>query len=455
VASLLSRIARRLPTRANETTSVSFTDWAKMFAPGSQVMFNGRKAQGFDLSRRPGGTSSIVYTCEAKRISVFSEARMAWQRLRDGRAQPGDLFGTDELSILERPWRGATIRDLLALAELDVAHHGNSYWVRDNLGIFGEDRLIRLDPNTVKVITEAAVHPVTGFRVGETLIGYAVTVDRNVSIYAPEEIAHYHPIPDANNPWVGSAWISAALPDIETDVMLTEHKRAQIANGADLTHVVSLDPNLPGPMFDAFVEKFEEKHRGPSNAGKTLFLQAATDIKTVGQTFEEMALRATQGAGETRVAAASGVSPVILGLSEGLGGAALNAGNYQAAKRMFVDSLMCPLWGAFVNAFASLVTAPVLPGRTVSDARLWYDARDIPFLREDISALAEVVVQNTKALSSLLASGFTADAAVQAVLAGDLAGLLGNHSGLFSVQLQPPGIAAAPPTVPARPVNAA
>jgi phage portal protein BeeE len=50
----------------------------------------------------------------------------------------------------------------------------------------------------------------------------------------------------------------------------------------------------------------------------------------------------TQGAGETRIAAAAGVPPVIVGLSEGLQAATYS--NYSQARRRFADGTMRPLW---------------------------------------------------------------------------------------------------------------
>lgn len=431
MANLASRIRRQSqPTRsmgANETVPISIQDWAKMFAPGAQVNYMGRNYQAFNTSAMPVGESSIVYTCERARVAVFSEAGFQWQRIRSGRPQPGSLFGTPGLSLLQEPWPGGSTRDLLAIAELDVAHSGNSYWVED-----GEGYLCRIEPSTMKVLTAAVVDHVSGFRIGETLVGYACVVDKKMTIFAPEDVAHYKPMPADNNVWVGQSWIAACLPDIDADGMLTEHKRATIRNGANITHVISLDAAIPPEQFDNFVEKFNEAHEGPAMAGKTLFIQGGSDIKAVGQTWESLSLKATQGSGETRIAAAAGTHPVILGLSEGLAGSALNAGNYAAAKRNFVDGTMSPLWGAFCGAFDSIMRK-YAPG---PDVRLWYDARDIPFMREDITDLASVMSQNATVINQLVTAGFDADAVVKAVYAGDVSMLEGFHNGLPSVQQQ-------------------
>jgi phage portal protein BeeE len=426
----------------NTTSAVSVTDWAKMFRPGAQVVYNGRQHQAFQTAGAgaPGGghyqSNSIVFACEAKRIKVFSEARFQFQTLRSGRE--GDLFGTQSLSLLEEPWPGATTRDLLAMSELDVMMSGNSYWVRDGGGF-----LLRLDPANVRIVTEAIVDEVSGFRVGERLLGYAYVTDRkDFTYYAPRDIAHYKPVPSPNQ-FLGQSWLSPCLPDVDADAQMTAHKQSSLRNGTRLDYVVTFEKEVGPETFERFVAQFKDEHEGVDNAGKTVFIGAGADIKTVGQTFENLALKATQGAGETRVAACAGTPPVLVGLSEGLQGSSLNAGNYGAAKRSFVDSEMRPAWGAFAASFQWLVDLP--PARTGEINRLWYDDRGIAFLREDVKDQAEILLINAQILRTLTDGGWKPDGALGAVKAGDLVGLFGQHSGLYSVQLQEPG-ATTPPT---------
>ena len=431
--SLLERVsaAARPAVRDNETTGLSITDWSRQFRPGNQVNYQGRNYQAFSLTAGAPGhglyeSNSIVFACEAKRLSVFSEARFLFQRLRDGR--PGDLFGTPDLSVFEEPWPGATTGELLAQCELDITAHGNSYWIRDPDGF-----LLWLDPCNMKILTEAVEDPVTGVRIGERLLGYAYFLEPGkMALFSPREIAHYKGTTPSRNRFLGQSWLSACLPDIDADNQLTEHKRVQLRNGANLSVVVSLKDSLDPDKFSDFVERFRASHEGTDNSGKTLFLNGGTDVNTVGQTFENLALKATQGATETRIAACAQVHPVIVGLSEGMQGSSLNAGNYAAAKKNWVDSGIKPLWRAWAGAFQWVVNVP-------SGSRLWYDDRDIAFLREDVKDQADIFTKDATALRTLLDAGFVDDAAIGAVKTYDVQKLIGQHSGLFSVQLQPPG----------------
>jgi phage portal protein BeeE len=289
-----------------------------------------------------------------------------------------------------------------------------------------------LDPGRVTVLTEQAQDMVlTGNRIGERLLAYAYKdADDNTTVYLPGEICHYKPIPDRTNPWIGMSWLNPCLPDVDADVQLTEHKRSHLRNGAAVPFVISYPLEATDEQFWEAVEGYKAAHEGAMNSGKVLHLGAGADVKTIGQTFEQLAFKATQGHGETRIAACAGVPPIIVGLSEGLASATYS--NYGQARRRFADGTLRPLWGAAAGALSSVVP--------IEDAaRLWYDDRDIPFLREDVKDQAEIFAKDASSLRQLVDAGFEPDAAIEGLAARDLSRLAGEHTGLYSVQLQPPG----------------
>ncbi|MBT8241277.1 MAG: phage portal protein, partial [Acidimicrobiia bacterium] len=132
----------------------------------------------------------------------------------------------------------------------------------------------------------------------------------------------------------------------------------------------------------------------------------------------------------TRIAAAGGIHPTVIGLSEGLQGSSLNAGNYGQARRRVSDGTLRPLWRDFAGSFETLVPPP-------SGAELWYDDRDIAFLRDDEQDLATIRQTDASSIRQLVDAGFTPASVVAAIQADDM-NLL-EHTNLFSVQLQAPG----------------
>ena len=355
---------------------------------------------------------------------MFSEVRFAYQSFDAGR--PGKVFGNPNLSILNNPWAQASTGDLLARMEVDASLYGNSYWVRTG------NQLVRLRPTKVTIATVDVLDPETEEPFGKRLVGYAVNDDRGhvTSVFTPEEVCHYRPLPDPEHEFRGISWMSSLLPDIIADLDMSDFKHSFMMNAATPSLVVKFDPGVSPEAATKFREKLEAGHTGAQSGFKTLYLGAGADVKVVGSNFQELNINGVQQAGETRIAAAAGVPPTLLSLSESLGGSALNAGNYQATRRRFADATMRPLWRSVCGALQTLAPPP-------DGARLWYDPRDVPFLQEDIADVANYKMTAARTIFFLVESGFFPDSAVVAVETGDLSKLV--HTGLVPKSMQPAG----------------
>jgi phage portal protein BeeE len=294
------------------------------------------------------------------------------------------------------------------------------------------DRLVRLEPTRVQIATADVEDQTTGHAYGRTLIGYMLNNERGqcVATFLPDEVAHYRPLPDPGHEFRGASWLNALLPDVIADMDLTDYKHSFLRNAATPNLVVSFPNGVSQEAFNNFRDKMESAHTGPQSGFKTLYLGSGADVKTVGSNFVDLAMNAVQSAGETRIAAAAGVPAGIVGISEGLKGSSLNAGNYAATRRRFSDGTMRPLWRSAAGALSTLVKVP-------GGARLWYDDKGVMFLQEDVTDAAKIKGEDAKTILSYIQAGFFPDSAISAVSTGDLTLL--KHSGLVSVQLQKPG----------------
>lgn len=371
-------------------------------------------------------TNPIVYACHQVRSEVFALAAFRFQQLRQG--LPGALFGSPELALLETPWPGGTTQELLQrmLVYADLA--GNAYVVRR------QNRLRVLRPDWITIVMGSRQDPdVSAWDIDADVLGYVYQPGGRGSGKEPEsllpgDVAHFKLLPAPMTPFRGMSWISSVIDDVQADDAATNHKLGTFENGAALKYVVTFDPTVKKEAFDAFRAAFKEQHEGSLNAYKTLFLGAGADIKLVESTLEDMTFREVQGAGETRIAAAAGVPPVLAGFSEGLNAATYS--NYSQARRRFADATMRPLWEKAAASLAHLITIPAA-------ARLWYDEDRIAFLREDEKEQAEILGQLAASIRQLTDGGYIADAVIDAVVAGDLSRLSGNHTGYLPVQVQP------------------
>jgi phage portal protein BeeE len=252
-----------------------------------------------------------------------------------------------------------------------------------------------------------------------------------------DEVAHFAPIPDPLATYRGMSWLTPILREIQADQAMTRHQRAFFDNGATVNMVIKHPAGATQAAVAKWEQEFTAKFAGAENAYKTLQIYPGADVTPVGSNLKDIDFKDVRGGGETRVAAAAGVPPVIVGLSEGL--AAATYSNYGQARRRLADGTAHPLWQNLSGCLENVLQRP--PGAA---SRLWYDASDVPFLREDEKDAAEIQQIRAATINSYITAGYEPESVVKAVESNDLRLL--RHSGMYSVQLQKPG--AENPTTP-------
>jgi hypothetical protein len=376
--------------------------------------------------------NGVIFTNILIRQYVFSEVRFQLQRFDGGR--PTELFGNPSLRILERPWPNGTTGELLSRMEQDVSLAGNFF--ATTVGEGDERRIRRLRPDWVTIVTAVPDRPdASPFDLEARPVAYLYRPPRSEPVLLDAgDVVHWSPIPDPVAQWRGMSWITPLVREIQADTATTRHKLKFFENGATSNTVITYDPSVSQQNVAAFAKMFAEQHAGVDKAYKTVHLGGGADAKMVGADLKQLDFKVTQGAGESRISAASMVGAVMAQFSEGMAGSSLNAGNFQASRRRFADVWARPQWRSAAAALAKFVEVPTA-------ARLWYDARDVAFLQEDEKDAADIFAQDSASTRTLTDAGYTPESVKAAVSARDLRLLV--HTGHFSVQLQPPGMTSA------------
>jgi Phage portal protein len=386
-----------------------------------------------------------VFACITARQMVFSEAEFAFKAQQDGK-----IFTTASLQILQTPWPSGTTGELLARMEQDVSLAGNSWWTTTNdQGDFGNtarkrgtgQRLAHMRPDWVTMIIgsksgdpralDAKMVGVIYQPLANGTQGFGGNTSLPQVILLAEEVAHYSPIPDPIARFRGMSWLTPVLRHIEADKAATTHKASFFENAAVPNLAIKFAEETNPDDIEEFKKKFDGNQRGKWNAYKTLFLMGGADPVPLTHDFKNMDFTSVIGKGESSIAAAAGVPPGWVGFSEGLQGSALNAGNIAASRRRFADGTIRPLWRIMVASLATLVDVP-------AGSVLWWDEDGIAFLREDQTDRANIMHVDATSIDAFVKAGFEPDASVAAVVANDANLLLGKHTGLVSVQMQPP-----------------
>ncbi len=404
--------------------NVYLTQGVQQTMPGQRQEPIGPQYRSFtDLAYK---SDSVIFSLIATRELHFSEARFQFSQMNQGRR--GKLFGTQDLQPLEEPWPGGTTGDLLKKMILHADLGGNAFVVKRDDGT-----LAMLRPDWVTIVIGSDVDPQLGaWATDANVLGYVYspggfnTDAYEVEKYLPDQVAHFAPYPDPEARFRGMSWLTPLVREVMADKAAVTHKLAFFENPTP-NMVVKFD--VPGlDEFKEQIGEFKKAHTGARNAYKFMFGTTGMDFTPVGSNMHDLDYKLITGAGETRMCMAARVPAVIAGSSEGLQGSSLNAGNYQAARRQFADECMRPMWRDAAACLSTIITVP--PG-----AELWYDERDIAFLREDATERADVELKKAQTIRYLVDSGFEPDTVIEAIMAEDL-GLL-EHSGLYSVQLQP------------------
>lgn len=396
--------------------------------------------------------NGIVAACIGVRAFVFSEIRFLWQQRTNGRST-GDLFGTSDLSLIEEPWPNGTTGELAMRMEQDNSLVGNYYAVRyeDDRG----ERLRRWYPPYVTILTGSENND-NPWGSEAIPVGYVYHVPgKEPELWTPDKVVHYSPLPDPDAQWRGMSWLTPVIEEILGDIAMQRHKREFFKRGATTGIAVTHENARNIDQLKEYADFFEEEFEGLGNAYRTIHMGSGADLNVIGQNLKQLDFKVTQGAGESRVAAASLLGAVMAQFSEGLAGSSLNAGNFDAARKRAETVLYRPLWRMAAASLSRVLDKPTSSnGQLVPGVELTYDARDVAFLRDDASLEAVIRQKDSFTIRSLVDAGFTPDSVVAAIAAGNWQLL--EHTGLFSVQLQKPGTDDAQNrvTVPARAVPA-
>lgn len=365
-------------------------------------------------------SNPIIAGLEQTRLGLFSQSEFKFQLLSDR-----SLFGSPALSILEKPWRNGTSSDLLSRMLLDADFGGGAFVVKHIDGT-----LERLRPDTM-VIVSGLVETDDG-RQRREVVGYAYDatddLERQPEFFAADQVAHWVPLPDPRANFRGMSWLTPVMREIAADDDLSAHKRSYLANAATPNVVIKYSQELKQQQIDRVASAIQAKHSGPDKAYKTLILDAGADPMVLGNSFDQMKFADVQGAGETRLAVAAGVPPVIAGLREGMSSTSYNF--YSQAMRRFTDITMRPLWASACAALAPLVDVP-------AGARLWHDVTALTALQQGEKEAADTMLVIAQAAQALVTAGYTPESIKTSLSASDV--MLLDHSGLVSVQMQAPG----------------
>lgn len=368
-------------------------------------------------------SNGVVYGIFRARADLFSQARFVWKRYGAGpKPMAADVTTNTALRPLDNP------ASILEWCEIDVATTGNSYWVLDG-GV-----LRRLPAEWVSIVLGSdreADDPQLAWDARPVGVIYkppALPADR-AETFLWSEVAHYCPERDPDARFRGMSWLRPAMEDVVSDNSARRFLTKFWENHATANSVITFDPDKDVEEIREFRDLFLEKHQGVDRAFRTAFLGGGADIKVIGSSLKDLDSGNIRKQVHFDISLAAGVNPMAVGLME------VNYSNTKEGNRSITDRKLRYLWMKAVEAFRPLVERP-------QGFELWYDVSGVAALQSDALDDAEVQVKQFTTMEIGIRSGFDPDTVARAVTSGDTSKVIGNHTNLVSVQLQPPGTAA-------------
>jgi HK97 family phage portal protein len=354
-------------------------------------------------------SSGVVLAVIGARMMLFSEVRFQFRRRRNK-----ELFGNEQLALLERPWPNGTTSELLSRMEQDASLAGNAFIYKAT-----PVHLQRLQPDLVDIMSNG--REVRGY------VYYPSGRGEEGVYIAPEEMAHYSPIPDPSKNFLGMSWLESVVTESVADQKMVAHQDKFYQNAATPAMWVKVEQQLNEDSRTRLRSEFDRKYGGWENAYKTVVLDGGASLHVVGADFQQADFVASKAANENRIAVAGGVPPVIIGIQSGLENATYS--NYEQAFKQFAITLRS-LWRGAADALSTLVDVP-------SGAELWWDESEVYALQDSAKNVNEIRQIQATTINTLITAGYTPESVVQAVTSGDMTAL--EHTGRFSVQLLPAG----------------
>jgi phage portal protein BeeE len=394
-------------------------------------------------AQQANSSNAVIFAALLARMALFSEATFQYQAKDDKH-----LFGNASLAKLEVPFGPpSTTGYLLARMEQDQFLAGNAYvWDPP-----GEDRLVRLRPDWVTIVSEV-VH-VGGGGWYRRPVGYWFEPPKSLfskdeGFLAPaDEVVHWAPVPDPAADFRGMTPLTPTAREVAGDDGMTTYKIRYLQKNATPNIIIRYAQKLQAGTVDSIRERTQARYGGPDNAGGTLVLDQGADLTLVGNSLSQMDFSGVSAVGTERILAACEVPGVLVGL-EPLRGAGRG---YQESMQKFANIWARPAWRSVCGALSQIVDVP-------AGNRLWFDTSDIAALQDGEMERGQAALVRAQALLALVQAGYTHESAIAAVDAMDLsqlkAGGVGTPASSQPVQhLLPqaqPGATAdpLPPTMP-------
>ncbi len=262
------------------------------------------RPQRYDDFARAYGLVAWVYIAVARKGRDVTTVPLRVMRRRAEQLEPVP-FGHPLAVLLRRVNPFLTAADLLEATSANLDLVGNAYWLvfRDTKGAPVE--IWPLRPDRVEVIPGP-----------DYVSGYRYTVDREVYVFAPEQVIHTREF----SPWhdhYGQGALTPAWDAAQITRDAHTWNRSLLANSGRLDGLLVSDQPVSAGQAKEAADRYRELFAGPKNVGRLMVLGKGLKYQTIATTPKELDFVAAMKLTREEILSTFGVRPVIVGLEAG------------------------------------------------------------------------------------------------------------------------------------------
>ena len=288
-----------------------------------------------------------------------------------------ELEGHPILDILKRPNPYYSGHTMLQMTINDIMTTGSGYWVavNNNGGRIAE--LYWMDARYV-----APDFPNSG---EDYLFGWKYTPAGTGAVeeYRQEQVVDFKRSFDPYNDRVGYTPLLSVMKEMALTNLHSTYTAAILKN-VGVTNMI-ITPQKDTTILDGEAELLKrdiENSIGLDNRGRPIVMSAPVDVNTIGMSASDLLLTDADATAVSRICAAMGLSPMVLGMPD----QGKTYANYKEAQRAAWINTVIPIHDLIVEGIQNTLVRMFDPSGRIY---LKFDYADVEALAEDRKTLAE------------------------------------------------------------------
>lgn len=350
----------------------------------------------YDLIQNGFEDNELIYACVRKIANTAAHANMILHEPQRGDEDLVEIEGPVSF-MLNEPNAEDTQFDFLDYIHTSLQVAGNAYVFKERAGT----QVVNLWP-----ISPAEVTLIPGTR---GVRGWKVR-RRGLEWTVPPEDVKQLKFTSLSSQWFGMSPLRTAVKIANLDMSATEFSKVFFQNAGVPRGLLKLKRRLQGGETEAqeIRAKWRARMSG-SNRHEIAVLDENAEYEKVGSNLDEIELELLRDLVESRICAAFGVPPIMVGANVGLKRGTY--ANYEEAREQFWQETVLPLY----RRIGLFMTRLIREDFDIGKNKVGFDFSGVAALQESETEKAEAMRIKAQAAMILINSGFEKGAVLETV----------------------------------------